>query len=180
MGLTQTHPTRGIRLRSGIKAGFAFGFFLALLLFSQGLVAGQNVSLEIQGQCMGYNVTVKTQGLGEGCYDVKIDVTTPAGRVGEIFDPRQGWKSSFFFVNEGLCIGGQNTSTFQVRAGTTQDLNFAGSLRFGSKTWDTGFYEIKQNCPITAGQDYQAFWIAALLAILVLVAGITLYVKVLR
>ena len=55
--------------------------------------AGQEVSLDISGDCQEYSVTLSASGLDNGCYDAKIDITSPSGRVGEIYDPQKGWKS---------------------------------------------------------------------------------------
>ena len=123
---------------------------LLSLLFIIPTSLGQEVSLDIEGECREFNVTVFLNDFGAGCYDIKIDVTTPAGRVGRIFDPREGWKSSIYYVNEGFCIEeGQNESKiFQVFADTSyNELSFKGSVRHGSLTWNTGYYDITGNCP---------------------------------
>ncbi|MFH1364731.1 MAG: hypothetical protein ABIH52_03690 [Candidatus Aenigmatarchaeota archaeon] len=107
------------------------------------------VSLFIEGTCREYNVTVTLDGFESACYDTKVDVTTDAGRVGRIFDSREGWKSSFFYVKEDLCVeNGSVNKTYQIKADTVSpQLNFAGSIRHGSQTWTTGYYEVGQDCP---------------------------------
>ena len=75
----------------------------ALILLIPG-VQGQTVQLDIEGTCQSFNATVSLQAFGPGCYDVKIDVTSLEGRVGEIFNPRQGWTSSFFNVHAGSAV----------------------------------------------------------------------------
>lgn len=168
-------------MRGNGPAGFIV--FLALSLLLMPSVISESLSLEIGGKCGEYNVTIDILGFVPACYDVKVDVTTSEGRVGEIFDPREGWKSSFFYIKEGICLHSENDSrTYTLRTGDTEEvLNFRGYLRNDSKTWETGFYEIRQDCPggIPEGADY-GFWIAVLVTVMVIMAGIVWQAKATR
>jgi hypothetical protein len=140
---------------------------------------GEALGMDIQGVCRNYNVTLSLYGFPEGCYDVKIDVTSPAGRVGEIFDPREGWKSSFFYIREGFCVEeseGVVKNIYRLRTDSSSGvLNFAGSLRFGSRSWQTGYYSILQDCPEGFDEAGPAFWLGVLLALVVIASGLVFY-----
>jgi len=86
-----------------IKAKSAVALSLLILLFSAVSFA-QKMDMDISGQCRNYDVTLIVNDLEEGCYDLKIDMTCPEGR-GEIYDPREGWKSSYYYIDEAFCIG---------------------------------------------------------------------------
>ncbi len=150
---------------------------IAFLLFVLPVHA-QNISLDIQGNCIEYNVTLVAAGLEEGCYDVKIDVTTQRGR-GEIFDPRQGWKSSFYYINEILCL--ENTTetsrTFQLRAPLGDEVNFMAKLKSVSGTWESSYYTVEEKCPSTLLDEISTAVIAALAVILILLSAVTFYVR---
>lgn len=164
-----------------IRWAVIFALFIAVYIAQP--VYAKDFTLEIEGKCMDYNITVSGR-LEEGCYDVKIDVTTPAGRVGEIFDLREGWKSSFFYVKEAFCIGKEEANktvneTFHVRANTPSGtLHFAGKLKSGSETLESGFYELEQDCPELPVREDGFAIVVTLVVIVILLAGITLYVKV--
>jgi hypothetical protein len=145
----------------------------------------QNISMSIQGKCKEYEVTLVLENFEIACYDVKIDVTTPAGRVGEIYDPRQGWKSSFFYIREDFCVEVANETlnkTYHVRANTiSPKLYFAGLVRHGSSTWETGFQEVTQECPeIPKGQIDPIFWLVVLVVMVVILAGLVAHAKITR
>lgn len=111
------------------------------------------IKLDIEGNCTEFNVTFIASNFSPGCYDIKIDVNSPTGRVGRIYDPRKGWKSSFFYIKDYFCIESQNNSsrhneTFKLKAESeNQSLSFKGKLRQGSSSWESDFYTIDQNCP---------------------------------
>ncbi|MFH1977884.1 MAG: hypothetical protein ABIJ92_00995 [Candidatus Aenigmatarchaeota archaeon] len=139
----------------------------------------EQLSSTIEGDCREYNVTVVPHGFTENCYDVKIDVTSTRGRVGEIFDSREGWKSSFFYVSNDLCISDSEVfeKTYQVRADDSEILNFKTTIRFGEKLWSTEYYEITQGCPELVEGDDKEFWISTGIVLIVLLASIVYYVK---
>ncbi len=161
--------------------------FLIFTLILNHSALSQEVSMGIEGECMDYNVTVFLDGFGTGCYDVKIDVTTPAGRVGEIYDPREGWKSSFYYVNEGFCIqedtNQTENKTFLLRATTSSgQISFSGTVRHGSVTWNTGYHDIVQDCPSSSPMIMtdQQFFLAILSVVLVILAGLVIYKRIMN
>jgi hypothetical protein len=159
-------------------------FILALLVslvFIPSALA-QTVSLDVEGSCMEYNVTVTLRDFEDACYDVKIDVTSTDGRVGEIFDPRQGWKSGFYYVNGDLCVENNESSrTYAVRTTDESVLNFFGAARLGGRDWVSGYYTVTQQCAtLEEILGFPAFLLAICVAILLVIAGITAYVKVMK
>jgi hypothetical protein len=140
---------------------------------------GQNILLDITGVCKEYNVTVTISDFEIGCYDVKVDITTPAGRVGKIFDHREGWKSSIYYVNEGFCVEEANQSVskmFQLQAETSSsELNFKGSIRHGSKIWTTGYYEVSNKCSQIEPQDDIVVLFIVIISIEIFLLGFVIY-----
>ena len=141
-------------------------------------VLAQDITLEIEGSCADYNVTVIATGFEESCYDLKIDITTIEGRVGEIFDPWQGWKSSYFYIKEGFCVGTEDeirSESYKVRTDSKEKLNFLAKLKHDSKVWDTTYYEVEQDC-LKADDD--SLFLVSLIVILILSSLIMFYVKI--
>lgn len=156
-------------------------FALAFLFFLPPVLS-EEASMLVVGTCREYNATVSLEGFEAGCYDVKVDVTTPAGRVGRIFDPREGWKSSFFYVRGDLCVedAAQNVSkTYRLSAETSSgNLNFRGTVRYGEKTWEAGVQEKVQDCPEAfPGDEGPAFWLVVLSSMLVILIGLAIHKK---
>lgn len=164
-------------------------FSIIIFILPQSAIS-QNLTMNIQGECMDYNVTVFLEGFGTGCYDVKIDATTPAGRVGEIYDPREGWKSSFYYVNEGLCIQEDpsqsnltHNKTFLLRIlSSSPQVSFKGTVRHGSVTWGTGYQDVVQDCPPSSPMIMtdQQFFLSVLTVILVILAGLVIYKRIMN
>jgi len=165
-----------------------FSIILALFLMVLFLPAAwaleppKSITLDINGSCMEYNVTVSPDMFDYGCYDVKIDVTTANGRVGQIYDPMQGWKSSLYYVTDGMCLDqDNNNATFQIYAATKyEELNFKCKLRAGDKIWESEYYTIQQTCPEPPAESIEVILIVSLIAIVVLLVGITAYIKILK
>ncbi|MCX6818957.1 MAG: hypothetical protein NT129_03060 [Candidatus Aenigmarchaeota archaeon] len=157
----------------------AFLSFLIIFSILSSTVFAQEISLDIQGTCKEYNVTLTATGI-DGCYDVKIELTSPDSITGSIFDPREGWKSSFFFIDEALCINATASKTFAMRTDSTSaTINFEAKLRPVSEAevaWESGYYIFKQKCPPVA-DDTMFVILVALIVVLVLLAAVTLYVK---
>ena len=154
--------------------------FLLLFLFFMPLAQAQSekITMDVKGSCVDYNVTLKAEGFENGCYDVKIDVKTAGvGRAGEIYDPMEGWKSSFYYIKDGFCVNKEkDRKDFMVRAKTYRDFSLVASLKMNSRTWASDYYDVKQKCPQqTKRPEY--FFLGALVAVLFLVAGLALYVK---
>ncbi len=160
----------------------AFLSFLIILFIFSSLALAQDITLDIQGTCKEYNVTLFATGI-DGCYDVKIELTSPDSITGSIFDSREGWKSSFFFIDEALCINATASKTFAMRTDSTSaTINFEAKLRPVSEAevaWESGYYVFKQKCPIAA-DDTIFVVLVALIVVLVLLAAVTLYVRPLK
>jgi len=158
-----------------------FSSLLILLIFSS-IAFAQEISLDIQGTCKEYNITLFTSGI-DGCYDVKIELTSPDDITGSIFDPREGWKSSFFFIKEALCTNESASKAFAMRTDSTSaTINFEAKLRPVSETevaWESGYYIFNQKCPITV-DDTAFVFLVALIIVLVLLFAIALYIKPLK
>lgn len=151
--------------------------FIFVVLLVLPVAIAEPVDLEIEGRCRHYNVTIKN--LSPGCYDVKIDITNQNGRVGEIFDPKVGWKSSFFYAKE-ICTENEITVETRVLTGD-RILYFKGFLKSGSMEWESKYYTITQSCPVKKFvMDDFMFLSIVLVVILLLLIGVVLYVKVLR
>lgn len=157
----------------GLKVIFLFVFLAA----TPCIALAQELTMDVEGSCIYYNVRVNAEGFERGCYDVKIDAKSPAGRIGEVYDPREGWKSSFYYIKDGFCITGERTyKDFKFMAKTHNDFSFVANLKMGSRTWNSEYYDVKQNCPQqTEIPEY--FLLGALVAVLVMLAGLALYVK---
>ena len=162
-------------------------FLLGALILLIPSVQGQTVQLDIEGTCQSFNATVSLQAFEPGCYDVKIDVTSLEGRVGEIFNPRQGWTSSFFYVQEGLCITEEQANettnaTYELRTPSSlSQMTFTGRVRQDARIWDTSQLTLTQDCPPLSGLPGDStFFLVSLLVVLIILIGIVLYVKVLR
>lgn len=143
--------------------------------------AAQNVSMDISGTCLDYDVTVYMEDFAPECYDVKIDVTNTAGRVGEIFDPREGWKSTMYYVDEDFCVsGGQlQGTTYKVRVDTNEkDLSFKASVRHRNKVVSSEYYDFEQDCLVIQESNY--FWLIVVVVALVLVLALVMTVHVKR
>ena len=145
-----------------------------LLILSVPLVLAQSekIVIEIEGTCINYNVTVSSDSLETGCYDVKINVRSPDGRIGEIYDPVEGWKSSFYYIKNGIC---SREKVFRLRVKSQKDFAVSAILKRGSRTWESDEIAVKQKCP--EGMKPPEFFLWVLIVVLVLVAGISLYVK---
>ena len=159
--------------------GIGVFVFVTLSLFLIPSVLSESVSLDIVGVCREYNVTVNLEDFESACYDVKVDVTTAVGRIGRIYDPKEGWKSSFFYLDEGICVENGNASgVFRVMADTNSPvINFKGSVRADSKTWESDFFERVQDCPQVFPEESLVFWLAVLVPIAVILAGIVWHAK---
>jgi len=148
---------------------------LGSLVHAQEVNLAGDVKLEIQGSCVNYTATVVN--LSAGCYDIKVDATSVNGRIGEIFDPREGWKSSFFFVNN-ICIEGGNVK-FLLRTSEDETLNFRATVKSNatSSEMQSSYVAVEQHCPVKQPEPIEYFLIVVLLSIVIVFAGIVLYVK---
>lgn len=162
----------------GLKLAFIFAF---LLVFFPALpvVQAQQIALLTEGTCVEYNVTIRLDDFEDGRYDVKIDAFNRDGRrVGEIYDPLKGWKSSYFYVTEAVLVDGENNyGNFQIRVDTHDDFTIVISAKSQSKTWTSDPYEVVQNCPETEMAQPPLFFLGLMMVVLLLVVAVTLYTK---
>lgn len=136
---------------------------LLLLMLPGGLAA--DLPLAVEGRCREFTAFVPA----DRCGDVKVDVTTADGRVGQVYDPRGGWKSSVYFVQEVCPQAGQ--LEVRVRTETREPhLFFRASLREGEKMVTSDFVTVEQQCLRT--EDVTTFLLPVLVVILLLVAGV--------
>jgi len=122
------------------------------------VILDHNITMSIQGICEDFNVTIYASGFESGYYDVKVDVFHPTqGRVGRIYDPTEGWKSSIYYVDMALQIFDNTTNAsgvFEINAETRLDeLNFQVKLRKASETWESEYFMFLQDCPESEGFD---------------------------
>ena len=148
------------------------GAILIFLLVIPMASAQELKIIYVQGKCLDYEIKIESEGLEEGCYDVKID--SPDGRIGEVYDTEEGWKSSYFYIEDGFCTDKENV--FEFRAKTYEDFKIGAKIKDGSNTITTGYREISQRCP-TIEDEPAVFFLASLAALLVILIGIALYVK---
>ena len=148
---------------------------LLLPLFLSSVVVAEKLDMDIQGTCKEFDITLIASGFEEGCYDVKIDVTSPMGR-GEIYDEREGWKSTYYFINEALCIDGDGNETFQIRSRTSDNLNVLAKIRLDNDIWESRYREIDQTC--VRQEDMFIAFLIAMVVVLIHFLLIACYVKV--
>ena len=145
---------------------------LFFLIIISNIVSAQNISFAIDGECHEFNISLSSSGLEEGCYDIKIEALSPSGDS-ETYNPREGWKSSFFYIEKGYCGGVEH---YKVRTTSNDDLEFRVKLRKNSTILSSDYYKLKQNCPKNY-QNPEQFFLVVFLSILLILIGITAYVK---
>ena len=113
--------------------------FLILFLLAMPVASAQEMKIiYVQGKCIDYNIKIEAEGLERGCYDLKID--SPDGRVGEVYDPDGGWKSSYYYLKNGYCTGKENV--FRFRAKTREDFEIGAKIRDRSQTITTEYKKL--------------------------------------
>jgi len=181
-------------ISSGYCLPFALLFSVSCLLlptlaFAQSQVRDK-VTLNITGNCSNYQAFLSAHKLPPQCYDVKVDVTSPGGRVGEVYDPRSGWQSSFFYVKDHICPASEqsntsvsfNTSVKLRVPHSARDISFRGKLRPSTEsgpTYETRPHDLTQNCPQQSPTSQELLpeeiTIVSLLVMIVLLAGLAYY-----
>lgn len=158
-----------------MKLVFVFAFLLALLPLAQ----AQQIALLTDGTCVDHNVTIRLNDFEDGLYDVKIDALNSDGkRVGEIYDPLKGWKSSYFYVTDAMRVEGEdNYGNFRIRAETRGDFTVVISAKSGSTVWTSDPHTVKQDCPDTEMAEPPFFFLGVMVGVLFLVAAVALYTK---
>lgn len=134
---------------------------LALILLSFPALSQEITSIQAHGSCRDFSITVTAEGLGEGCWDVKLGVP------GQIKDKNGNWKSTFFYVERAICAP-ETEAVLDVRLeGTQSSVEGTAKLRQGSKIVEMPF-TIVQACPEPPA-SLEGFWVVfAAFAIVVL------------
>jgi hypothetical protein len=158
----------------GLKLAFIFAFVLMLPV-----AQAQQIALLTDGTCEEYNVTIRLNDFEDGHYDIKIDALNSDGRrVGEIYDPLKGWKSSYFYVTDAMFVQGEdNYGNFNIRADTHKNFNITISAKSQSTVWTSDSYEVKQDCPETEITEPPFFFLGLMVAVLLLVVAVALHTK---
>lgn len=146
------------------------------------LTVAQDLDFRVEGTCQNYNVTVLATDFTPGIYDVKVDVHSQGQRVGEIYDPAEGWKSTIYYLDGALQVEQNNNSpqrnvTVEITAQTRNNITMYARLRRNDKTWTSQEKTITQNCPEPEPISPAKFFLAALAAVLLILVGVTVYKK---
>jgi len=134
---------------------------LALILLSFPAFSQEITQIQAQGNCRDFSITVAAEDIGEGCWDVKLDVP------GQIKDKNGNWKSTFFYVERALCSP-ETEAVLDVRLeGTQSSVEGTAKLRQGSKIVEMPF-TVVQACPEPPA-SLEGFWVVfAAFAIIVI------------
>ena len=149
---------------SSIKATSAALIFLFIL---SSLAFAQEINIETSGTCREFDVTIAAQ--LDGCWDAKIEAP------GELLHP-DGWKSSFFYVNNALCAP-ETSAQLKIRLDAKSDIIASFKLRQNNTIIERNF-EINQNCPAELSNNEMLLFVAAI--IIILAAGVAIYLKMPR
>ncbi|MFB6088464.1 MAG: hypothetical protein ABEK36_01655 [Candidatus Aenigmatarchaeota archaeon] len=127
----------------------AFLFFILVSVLLSFSVGARNISIDHRGTCENFNITLNVSGFEKGIYDLKLEKLKPDNGL-DIHDPSEGWKSSFFYLNDYIEIENNESEIVEVRAriNSTEDLEFRCKLRNISEKWESGKYVIDQNCKV--------------------------------
>jgi hypothetical protein len=133
-----------------------------ILTFLSSTTFAQEINVETKGTCKDFDVLIKTN--LQGCCDAKVEAP------GQVLHA-DGWKSSFFYVNNAMCNGeAQLKLMLDVKDDVTASLKLRQNTTILEKT-----FEIDQKCPIDFSDREFLLLIAAI--IIVLAAGIAIYAK---
>ena len=139
-------------------------FILFLFLIFSSIALAQNIDIQTKGICKFFDVTVNAQ-LG-GCWDVKIDAP------GKVLHP-EGWKSSFFYVNDALCTG---EAELKIELDNLDNITTKLKLRQNETIIEESF-DIDQNCPDEGKLGEWESLLVVVTIIIILTAGIAIYTK---
>ncbi len=152
----------GSKAATGIRMKFQLVLFLAMLLAISAATFAQEINIETKGTCKDFDIKINAN--LEGCWDAKVEA------AGEILHP-DGWKSSFFYVNNAMCSG---EAELKLKLNTKDDVIASLKLRQNTTILERDF-EINQNCPTELTDKEFLLLIAAI--IIILAAGIAIYAK---
>ncbi|MFB6076097.1 MAG: hypothetical protein ABEK17_03045, partial [Candidatus Aenigmatarchaeota archaeon] len=139
-----------------------------------------NISIDYEGHCRDYNITLEASNFGEGIYDVKLNVkdSQNSRSSGMVYKPSMGWKSSFYYIQDIFRIyNGTGNRTFKVKTNTEEDFILIGKIRNKTDGWKTKEYQITQYC--SGNEDPRRIYVLLILliSILVIQVGIIAYIK---
>ncbi len=140
-----------------MKFQIIFLLLLSFVAFSQ----VPQIDIDVEGACREFDITVRAA--VEDCWDVKIDV------AGVVLHP-DGWKSSFFYINNALC---ENEAQLKIRLDSKNDMIASLKLRQNETIVEKNF-ELNQNCSEPSGRESL---FVVLTIIIILAAGIAIYLK---
>jgi hypothetical protein len=138
-------------------------FILSIFLLTS-ITFAQEINVETKGTCKEFEIAINAQ--LDGCWDAKIEA--PA----MVLHP-DGWKSSFFYVNNALCAPEKETN-LKIRLDTKDDIVASFKLRQNETIIERNF-EIKQNCASELTDEEMLLVVATI--IIVLAAGVAIYLK---
>jgi len=121
----------------------------ALTIASSPVAAQQIAAVRAQGTCQEFRVTVIGNELGDGCWDVKLDIP------GQIKDGDK-WMSTFFYIGRAICSP-KNSTVMDIRLLSTEDVvKGKAKIRQDSRIAEMPF-TIVQSCPEPA-LPLNGFW----------------------
>ena len=133
--------------------------FLILTMVPMSTVGQEIAQIRTQGTCIDHVVTVKGEGLGNSCWDVKIDIP---GRIGS----GGSFRSSFYYIEKAICWP-EDEAEFSVKLDSREPvIDGAVKLRQGNDIIEKDF-SILQSCP----QPLPDYWVIIIAFAVVLVFG---------
>lgn len=155
---------------------------LILSLFISPLVVAQEINFTTEGRCREYNVTVLAENFEPGIYDVKVDVHSDGQRVGEIYDPIEGWQSTMYYVNGALQVEENNNHTegnvtVEIMTDRQDNVTMFARIRQNERTWTSEKRTIMQECPEPVEPDPEKIILISVIALFLILLGITVYKK---
>ncbi|MBN2331281.1 MAG: hypothetical protein JXC85_05700 [Candidatus Aenigmarchaeota archaeon] len=115
--------------------------------------------VSVNGTCRDFVISVSAEGLGESCWDVKLDVP---GNV----DDGGTWRSSFYYIDKAICWP-DDEAQLTVRLESSEPvIEATAKLRQGSKVIERDF-TISQSC----NQPLPDNWVILVVFVVILVFG---------
>jgi len=144
-------------MRRGLLLALISIQFLCIAIPASAQEITEITDITVTGTCREYSVTVTATGLGQGCWDVKLEIP------GTVFDyEKDEWRSSYYFVDGALC-GPDASRSFAISLDSSMSIVQAKArIRSGSREKEKPF-TISQSCPAPAPP-----YIAILAAIIVI------------
>jgi len=146
---------------------------LFVFLLLAGLASAQTIDIESEKFCRTGNFTVIAKNFSEGCYDVKLEMTSEGKLYGEVFS-QDGWQSSFYYTSS-ICVPKKNSTEIKILTDDESNFIAVAKLRSGNKIFSSAPQEIHQNCtkPETEGWEL----VAAGITIVIVLFALAAYIK---